>query len=322
MTIGLYDIDFFHGSKFAPNLELMKIYNYYLNQGHQVIFLRPQDNFGRCNKIIFFKARPETKLPLKLSIVGENKIFYGYGFYKHFSSLKPNVKDSKPSFLPYELQAERLKSTELKFLQKIKNSSIIRAENYDITGFKKDSNKIYLADEKMSIESINWLLDNYKQYKIDFLYDVEIDEDQFISLNNYFLDMKCPPIISSNYSCDFFKKYSSFNVRWLIKPNNKESNLNLFVERLIKMILWCKYHNDKLQFTVPTFSKTQQTTYPLINFIFQLSKWAKINSSISFYDFLKSKKDKDLIKNIVDNKTNLRLLIKQNPLNNFIELDF
>lgn len=321
MTIGLYDIDFFHGSKFAPNLELMKTYNYYLNQGHQILFLRPQDHFGRCDKIIFFKARPETKIPLKLNIIGENKIIYGYGFYKCFTPIKSNAKNDKPSFLPYELQTEYLEPTELKYLQNIKKSSIIRAENHDITGFQKDSNKIYLADEKLSIESINWLLNNYKQYKFDFLYNVEINENQFLLLTKYFSNMKRPPI-NTDYSCDFFKKYSSFNVRWLIKPNDKENNLNLFVERLIKMILWCKYYREKLQFIVPTFSKTQQTNYPITNFIFKLNRWAKVNSSITFYEFLKSKKDKKLITNIVDNQTNLRLLIKQNPLNNLVNLDF
>jgi hypothetical protein len=29
MTIGLYDIDMWHRGKSAPNLELMKVYNYY-----------------------------------------------------------------------------------------------------------------------------------------------------------------------------------------------------------------------------------------------------------------------------------------------------
>lgn len=63
MTLGLYDIDLWHGRKSVINLELMKIYNYYKQKGHIVIMMRPDEDEGRFNKIIYFKDNPNTQIP-------------------------------------------------------------------------------------------------------------------------------------------------------------------------------------------------------------------------------------------------------------------
>jgi len=57
-VIGLYDIDMWHRGRSGPNLELMKTYNYYNNKGHKVIMMRPEEDEGRYNKIIYFKENP------------------------------------------------------------------------------------------------------------------------------------------------------------------------------------------------------------------------------------------------------------------------
>ena len=53
-SICLFDIDFLYSSKFVPNLELMKIFNYYYQEGHVVNLGQKNENLDRYNQIIFF----------------------------------------------------------------------------------------------------------------------------------------------------------------------------------------------------------------------------------------------------------------------------
>lgn len=57
-TLGLYDIDLWHRGKSAPNLELMKLYNYHKKKGDIVLMMRPGEDEGRFNRIIYFKDKP------------------------------------------------------------------------------------------------------------------------------------------------------------------------------------------------------------------------------------------------------------------------
>lgn len=54
-TIGLYHMDLWHSVKAVPNLELMKIYNYFIEKGDRVLMIGPQDELARFNYIYFFK---------------------------------------------------------------------------------------------------------------------------------------------------------------------------------------------------------------------------------------------------------------------------
>lgn len=40
MVVGLYDIDLLHAASAWPNLELMKVYNYFNQQGDSVILMK------------------------------------------------------------------------------------------------------------------------------------------------------------------------------------------------------------------------------------------------------------------------------------------
>ena len=54
-SICLYDIDFLHGQSFSPpNLELMKVFNYYFKKGNVVNLGMNGENLDRYNQIIFF----------------------------------------------------------------------------------------------------------------------------------------------------------------------------------------------------------------------------------------------------------------------------
>lgn len=323
MTIGLYDIDFFHGTGFAPNLELMKIYNYYLNQGHQVLFLRPQDNMGRCNKIIYFKARVKTPIPKTLNIIGEDKLFYGYGFLKSFIPLQSDAKDCPPSFLPYELQSSKMNKKDLKWLEKVKKNSIIRLENKDLSYFNENCGTIYIADEKVTTDTLNWIVETYPKYKLDFLHTVKLtSETELLPLISYLSTMDKPPAIDFDYNSTFFKKYCGLSVKWQINPKKAESNLNFFVERLLKMILWNKQNKENLRFYLPAFSKEEQKHYPILKYVLLMQKWGYTSKQISFFDFLSSKKQRNELTNIVNDKSKLRILIKQNPVTETVELDF
>jgi len=87
-SICLFDMDLCYGGGHSPpNLELMKVANYYLKKGHIVNLGSPKENFERYNQIIFFKDRPGTRIPKDLSLSGQNKQIYGYGFYNRFIPL-------------------------------------------------------------------------------------------------------------------------------------------------------------------------------------------------------------------------------------------
>ena len=95
-TYGLYDCEMWHRGKTMPNLELMKVYNYHHSRGEIVRLLRPQDNTSTYTKVIYFKET-DAELPKNLEVYGDNKDFYGYGFYKTFVPLDEIYTDTPPS---------------------------------------------------------------------------------------------------------------------------------------------------------------------------------------------------------------------------------
>lgn len=320
MTIGIYDIDFFHGSKFAPNLELMKTFNYFLKQGHQVLFLRPHDDMGRCNKIFFFKSRPNTKIPLNLQISGENRTHYGFGFYKKFIALQPAIEKCEPTFLPYEVEIDKLKQKDRKLLNRIKNNSIIRLENKDTTAMQSVASTIFIADEKLETDNIRWFLDNYKE-KIDFLYDVSLSEEQFVLLNDRLRYLTNVPMLDANVSCSFFKAYYKSNIKWLVKPKPYERNWYEYAERLTKMALWCKQNGSNVWLIVPDYV-TSGLRGGQSELLYNITQWGLKKLDCSLYDFLKNIKSTVDLCNVIDSKTDLRLLSKTKPKQEFITLDF
>lgn len=65
--------------------------------------MEPKSEEGRFNKILYFKNNPSTIIPKDIYVNGENKIIYGYGFYKKINKLKNEILQCKPLYLPYDI---------------------------------------------------------------------------------------------------------------------------------------------------------------------------------------------------------------------------
>ena len=108
--IGLYDIELWHRGKVMPNLELMKIYNYHYNKGDKVVMMRPNENEGRFNQIIYFKDNPNTQIPKTLHLSGPLKqILMAFILWKKNTRMR-----RRPIFLMNLLQ----KKCQLRFITK------------------------------------------------------------------------------------------------------------------------------------------------------------------------------------------------------------
>lgn len=317
-SICLYDIDFYHNQNFSPpSLELMKVFNYYYQNGDLIKFGKPYENFDRYNQIIFFKSNPNTKIPKFLNLSGENKQIYGYGFFKTFSPLKDKFSLMKPNYLPYDLEENKIKN--LKLYNNIKKNSLIRVENEDFSDFKKDSSIIYVSDyDFLNLKNAIEFLNQYKkQYKINFLYPLIADNENIFrkffsvaAISNRRL------IINFKFSKEFFKQYYYENVLFISEPFNCEINPSIFLQRILKMILWAKKEKKVINFTNKTFNKLEIKEKPLLFLWSYIYKWNFIKNDITCYDYLISTIGIEKLENLTSSKRNLRLLLKQN-INSF-----
>lgn len=314
-TIGLYDIDFHHSKSTIPNLELMKTFNYFYQKGDQVIFLEPKENFERCNKIFFFKESPNLKVPKSLNLLGTNKQIYGYGFYRSFTPLKSPVNECAPSFIPYDLKENKIKN--LKEYKKIKKSSLIRIENNDFTGFNSSSNTIYLADHDFFYQNNAeaFLKEYHKNYYIKFLRGLMAkDEETFLKFFPYCTLSGRKVGIDFDFSLDFFKKYYYEEVQfYFFKDKNKDFCQEL--EKVIRLLLFVKKENRIVSFFFNEPTKTEKEKQPLYLLLPLIKKWGENKEQISFYDYMKKNNQEKLFIELLYNKTDLRLLLKTQPLN-------
>ena len=163
-SICLFDIDFLYSSKFVPNLELMKIFNYYYQEGHVVNLGQKNENLDRYNQIIFFKDSPNISVPRGLDLSGDNKKIYGYGFYNRFIPLSEKYDNVPPNYLCYDIFNENIKN--IKKYENIKKGSLVRIENEDFSDFSEDKKTFYIVDRNFSKlnNALSFVQKYYKQY--------------------------------------------------------------------------------------------------------------------------------------------------------------
>lgn len=143
MILGLYDLDFWHGHMHFPNLELMKIYNYHIKNNDKVLFIKPGDELGRFNKIIYFKEIPSTIVPRSVDLSSNKASHIGYGFYKQFFPIEEKYWDIAPNYLIYAPFSTKIPKNIYKTLI---DGSIVRVENNDFSGFKDNTSAILISD--------------------------------------------------------------------------------------------------------------------------------------------------------------------------------
>lgn len=299
MNLGLYDIDLHHAPSSVPNLELMKIYNYYYKTNQPVTMMRPRDDFGRFDKIIFFKENPLTKIPNDLEISGNNRICYGTGFYGKIDKLPDKICAAAPSFLPYDIYSNKFKNYE-----KIRKNSLLRLENNDRTGLIPDAKIIYIVDRNPAYqENLIHFLKEERNEKIDFFHSLEIkDEPTYESLKKYahrFCNRRF--FINFNFSKDFFLNHLDKDFVYSGKIRQNES-LNNFKIRLLSMILIKKKYQAAAR--INYIDQTDEILKRIID-------WHSQKTNLSFSTFYKD--DRKIQSEISKQISEVRSLLKQNP---------
>lgn len=314
-SICLYDVDFLHGSKFVPNLELMKVFNYYNKKGDIVNLAKKGENLGRYNQIIFFKNRSNTIFPKNISLHGDNIQIYGYGFYNRFIPLNDKFTNVPPSYLIYDIVQENIKNINL--YNQIKKGSLIRVENNDFTDFKSEQKNIFVADNDfVYLPAAQDFIQKYKRdYNIKFLHSpIARDEETFLKFFSIIAASNKRFFIDYKMTTKTFLKYHYEKVIFSPEKFQDEHNPSIYLQRITKMILLAKYNNKPLLFGNKSFTKIEKQKYILLNLFSPLMEWNKSLEPISFFEFAeKQGMDMDKLNNLLANKRKLRLLLKQSP---------
>lgn len=324
-SICLYDIDFYHSSGFSPpNLELMKIFNYYNKKGDLIKFGKPKENFDRYNQIIFFKSNPKTKIPKTLSLTGENKQIYGYGFFKKFSPLANKFASLTPDYTPYNLNKSKIKN--IKLYNQIENGSLIRVENEDFSDFNQDKPNIYIYDyDFMSLKNAEEFLLKYKRkYKINFLYPlIANNEDTFKKFFSVANDSNRRIIVNFIFSKEFFQKYYYENILFNSELLDSEKDYSIHLQRILKMILWAKKDQKPINFTFNNYSSLELKKHPILKLWQHIYHWNLMKTTETCYNYILKTIGNAQLENLTNSDKNLRLLLKQNPLSfNTKDIDF
>ena len=300
-SIALYDIDFWFGGKQLPNLELMKVFNYYYSLNNRVIFARPNQDLGYFNKIFYFYENTLRPLPRDLVIPKENSKCYGCGFYKNFKPLISPIDKSPPSFLPYDLEEDNFK--DFASYKRIKRASLIRVENMDLTNFKSDKKSIYIADHNLLYQK-NFLdfANEYSNYSFYPYYDLNIySEDKFREVERYSRNFKNRRLnLLFPYTKDFLEEFEG---NYLYNFGDLTTTIGQL--NCIKTILYLKAI-DKYHF-FSTFQKIPEIIQPIL-------KWYQDKEQISYFSYIQDKPKllKHFNKYFLKN-SDFRLLLKQNP---------
>lgn len=301
MIVGLYDVDLWHSPRRFPNLELMKTYSYYYKNNTQVIMMNPQTDEGRFNKIIYFKDKPFTDIPLELSLSGENKQRFGYGFYGEDSTLPPEIQQVEPTFLPYDSYSNRLLT---KDYEKLRRSSIIRLSTNDFTGMN-DYRLCFVVDRNPAANpQIFQLFKDYPQKKFQFFESLKIySEEEIEPFKPYFKQLNSRLILKYNYSPEFFAAYCDEYDKYIFDTSLRpeESNEH-YLERIVKMTLLMK--KKKLQ-TSFSFAALHDEMSQAIR------KWTLDLTQLSFQDFYAGQPEE---RYVFTAPASLRILLKKKPL--------
>ena len=304
-TYGLYDCELWHRGKTMPNLELMKVYNYHHSRGEIVRLLRPQDNTSTYTKVIYFKET-DAELPKTLEVYGDNKDFYGYGFYKTFIPLDEIYTDTPPSYTIYEPYEDKFKISYSRFFKK---GSFIRLENEDFSGYNPKSSYIFVADHNvLSLPKVEDFLQSYKKQNIYFCRGASVNNiNELKIIYPYRNIIKNKIILQYPLTEEIVKNFHEVYIP-IDKPLNKETNEQYLI-RVVNLALYFKIHN-KLPYliNVPTAPKEAQW----------IIKWiTNSNDSFNHYYAL----NPPIMKWLQQQNSELRNLLKTKP-SNFTEQDF
>lgn len=299
-VIGLYDIDMWHRGRSGPNLELMKTYNYYNNKGHKVIMMRPEEDEGRYNKIIYFKENPRIQLPKKLIVNGDKKEIYGFGFYNKFFPLNQKIISCPPDFSPYDLWSYKLYTFGMSY-NNFKNCSLVRFENEDFCKYNKNVLPLIFVDYNfLDLPDADKCLQKYKNHRFYFYHTLWAkDEATYYKFEPYLSLINDYIIIDFKYSEDFF--FDNFKNEKIVFKFEKRENETILNYQLRNVKMGLIYKNSNIRFKLPF--------HPIIynDLDEKIINWMKDKTNESFEKMYGSK-------DIINLPSEMRLLLKQNPL--------
>lgn len=298
-TIGLYDTDLFHYQKHHPNLELMKIYSYHNRKGDKVLMMRPGDEEGRFNKIIYFKDHPNFLLPRGVNVYGKNKEIYGYGFVKSYFPIDKIYQNEPPCYDPYIEYKPKFKNPPLSIMM---NNSFIRFENKDFTDFKKNCNHIIIADHQFCyLPDADLFRKEYWKYKFDYLHKLEIrDKETFYKFKGFNDNRKY--FINFNFDEDFIRENYNQHItlNWTKRENETELH---YLLRCTTLILFFKTNNANPDIKIKMVNG--DGLYKDILY------WGAHLNQLSFEEFYKD--DKKVTGRLIAAPSELRFLLKEKP---------
>lgn len=306
--IGLYDIDMLHRGRSAPNLELMQVYNYYNSRNNRVIMMKSNDGLTKYQQIFYFKEKPNIAIPNSLNLNLDKGQLIGYGFFGRLPQLKEEIKSLPPDFEPYDIYSHKL--TIPRGYDALKRDSLIRLETEDFSGFKKDRHYIYLSDVNFLYTpgAEEFVQDNKDR---DFIFYNPLtvnDEETYNKFYRYTTLFNRRLIINFDFNEDFFYENIGEAYFHFTKKEN-ESELNYLI-RLVKAILIYKKKDI-------IFLENRISQDTLEN---KILDWGKSRTQ---YSFAKYYENNNMVQNIIRKQpTELRLLLKQNPLTITRSIDF
>lgn len=300
--IGLYDIDLWQSGKGLPNLELMKVYNYYYTNGFTVKMLKPDDNVSPFSKIYYFKENTNSLIPRKIKFNNRSTVL-GYGVYNKMINLPSEMLDMPPDYSPYDALTYKIKSVSGVDYDGLQKSSLVRFENEDFSDFSENKSRIISVDHNIiSIPKIHNLLQKYKNYNIYLYNEPEIKTPEQLELFiRYSEILHSRGKVCYNFSKEEFLNNYREKLIFKIFQNENETDEG-FMCRHVKLVL--QYKKNNLPYPYQFFeAKFQKGIYK------EITKWFFVKTQQSFYNYSNS----TIKKQIVTLSTPLRLLLKQDP---------
>lgn len=264
-SIGLFDQDLLTANnKYIPNLEMMKVYSYHLNKGDMIKLIDKQDNLNRFNHIWYFKNNKNSRFNKDI-LQYKNLTIYGQGIYSKFKPLPEQYQDSVPNFSVYN------KINKSRLLTKVEKNGIIRLENQDLSGFKKDKSYVYIVDiNPLYVGGYELCKELKSQYNLIFLQKtIAEDIDTFMKWFSLTTANENSIIINFNYSTDLFLEYFKERVVFpLPSYDDFDNQINNFINQMYYSII-----KNKKIFYYNTYSKNMSIIHKEIQYILMLYNW-------------------------------------------------
>lgn len=266
----------------------MKVYRKLYDQGHQVLMMKPYEDTGRYNKILYFKDNPNLNTP-KGIVFDDKASFYGYGFYKQ-SNINDNTKKIEPSFFPYDINLERLKNKSL--YKSIRANDLIDWREKDFTYTHAGKTYTYVGDRDFLSEPDWEELFQHFDNKIEFIRNLKPSSiEQADKLLTYYHGNQLIHLPVYTLNPDVILRF--------VGKSSILFHVNNEVE-YARLIFAAKVLTDKPLYIAPYIPKTPYEK--------DLYNWATKGGQVSFKDYLGINYNDDKFLNNPQ-----RIMLKQDP---------